>query len=82
MLCENGTPAVRLQLTGQDDTPAWRAIYNEHAAKDDFPAEIDGPHGAPVLLVYLTDTSSDAVFPAPSTGPALNTLTRRTTAIS
>jgi hypothetical protein len=62
MLCENGTPVVPLQLTGQDDTPAWRAIYNELAAKDDCPAEIDGPHGAPVLLVYLTDTSTDAAI--------------------
>jgi hypothetical protein len=59
-LAENGTPAVRLQLTGRDDSPAWRAIYNEIAAKDDCPAEIDGPEGAPVLLVYLTDTSTDA----------------------
>jgi hypothetical protein len=57
---ENGTPAVRLQLTGRDDSPAWRAIYNEIAAKDDCPAEIDGPEGAPVLLVCLTDTSTDA----------------------
>jgi hypothetical protein len=61
-LDQHGTPVVRLQLTGQDDTPAWRAIYNEIAAKDDCPAEIDGPDGAPVLLVYLTDTSTDAVI--------------------
>ena len=61
-LAENGTPAVRLQLTGRDDSPAWRAIYNEIAAKDDCPAEIDGPEGAPVLLVYLTDTSTDAAI--------------------
>ena len=61
-LCENGTPVVRLQLTRQDDTPAWRAIYNELAAEDDCPAEIGGPEGAPVLLVYLTDTSSDAAI--------------------
>ena len=61
-LDEHGTPVVRVQLTGQDDTPAWRAIYNEIAAKDDCPAEIDGPEGAPVLLVYLTDTSTDAAI--------------------
>jgi len=61
-LDQQGTPVVRLQLTGQDDTPAWRAIYNEMAAKDDCPAEIDGPEGAPVLLVYLTDTSTDAAI--------------------
>jgi hypothetical protein len=61
-LDQHGTPVVRLQLTGQDDTPAWRAIYNEMAAKDDCPAEIDGPEGAPVLLVYLTDTSTDAAI--------------------
>jgi hypothetical protein len=61
-LDQHGTPVVRLQLTGQDDTPAWRAIYNETAAKDDCPAEIDGPEGAPVLLVYLTDTSTDAAI--------------------
>ena len=61
-LDEHGTPVVRVQLTGQDDTPAWRAIYNEIAAKNDCPAEIDGPEGAPVLLVYLTDTSTDAAI--------------------
>jgi hypothetical protein len=59
---EHGTPVVRLRLTGQDDTPVWRAINNEIAAKDDCPAEIDGPEGAPVLLVYLTDTSTDAAI--------------------
>ena len=74
------TRVVRLQLTGQADNPAWRAIHNELAAQDDCPAEIDGPQGAPVLLVYLTDTSTDAA--APWTWPALNTLTKRTTAIS
>jgi hypothetical protein len=58
-LDEHGTPVVRVQLTGQDDTPAWRAIYNEIAAKDDCPAEIDGPEGAPVLLVYLTGPASN-----------------------
>jgi hypothetical protein len=40
-LDQHGTPVVRLQLTGQDDTPAWRAIYDEIAVKDDCPAEID-----------------------------------------
>ena len=61
-LNEHGTPVVRLQLTGQDDTPVGRAIYNEIAAKDDCPAAIEGPDGAPVLLVYLTDTSTDAAI--------------------
>jgi hypothetical protein len=61
-LDQHGTPVVRLELTGQDDTPAWRAIYNEIAAKDDCPAEIDGPQGAAVLLVYLTDISTDAAI--------------------
>ena len=59
-LAENGTPVVRVQLTGRDDTPAWRDIYSEIAAEDGCPAEIDGPQGAPVLLVYLTDASTDA----------------------
>ena len=59
-LAENGTLVVRLQLTGRNDTPAWRGIYNEIAAKDDCPAEIDGPEGGPIFLVYLTDTSTDA----------------------
>ena len=61
-LDQHGTPVVRLELTGQDDTPAWRAIYNEIAAKDDCPAEIDRPEGAAVLLVYLADTSTDAAI--------------------
>ena len=30
------------------------------SAKDDCPPEIDGPEGAAVLLVFLTDTSTDA----------------------
>ena len=68
-LAENGTPVVRLQLTGQDDTPAWRAIYKELAANDDCPAEIDGPQGAPILLVYLTDTSTDGAI-SPRPGPS------------
>jgi hypothetical protein len=59
-LAENGTAVVRIQLTGRDDRPAWRGIYNEIAAEDGCLAEIVGPQGSPVLLVYLTDTSTDA----------------------
>jgi hypothetical protein len=77
----NGTPLVRLELTGRGDTPVWRAIYNEIAAKDDCPAEIGGPEAMPVLLVYLTDTSTDAAISSALDGASCEHLHKVNTCI-
>jgi len=56
---EDGTPVVRLVLTKAGDSPEWRAVYNEIAAANGTPAHIEnGPNGDPILVVYLTDTST------------------------
>jgi hypothetical protein len=57
-----GAPTVHIRLTGQGDSPDWRAIYHEVVATNGCPAEIYGPQGTPSLTVHLTDTSTDVAI--------------------